>query len=124
MVVGAGAIVLGAITIGDGARVAAGSVVVHDVPPGTTVVGVPGKISMEPSAMEVQDLEHGRLPDPIADTIRSVWTEQEKLRQRIERLELREGKSIELDTYLRKKKRESIEGSILVSKEFIEGEGI
>lgn len=79
---------------------------------------------MEPSAMEVQDLEHGRLPDPIADTIRSVWTEQEKLRQRIERLELREGKSIELDTYLRKKKRESIEGSILVSKEFIEGEGI
>ncbi len=124
VVVGAGAIVLGAITIGDGARVAAGSVVVRDVPPGTTVVGVPGKISMAPSAREVRDLEHGRLPDPIADAIRSVLREQEKLRQRIERLESREGKSIVLDEYLGKRKRRSIEGTLPVNKDFIEGAGI
>lgn len=124
VVVGAGAILLGAVTIGDGARVAAGSVVVHDVPPGATVVGVPGKISMGSSAREVQDLEHGRLPDPIAHAIRSVLREQDKLRQRIERLESREGKSIKLDQYLGKRKKRSIEGSMPVDKDFIEGAGI
>jgi serine O-acetyltransferase len=42
--IGAGAKVLGAITIGDGARVGANAVVVHDVPPHSTVVGVPARI--------------------------------------------------------------------------------
>jgi serine O-acetyltransferase len=44
VVVGTGAAVLGAITVGDGARIGAGSVVVRDVPPGATVVGIPGRV--------------------------------------------------------------------------------
>jgi serine O-acetyltransferase len=124
VVVGARAIVLGAITIGDGARIAAGSVVVHDVPSRATVVGVPGRISMGFSVKEVQDLEHGKLPDPITDAIRSVLKEQEKLKQRIERLESRQGKSIKFDKYLGKKKAGSIEESTPVSREFIKGAGI
>jgi serine O-acetyltransferase len=44
VVIGAGAKVLGAITIGEGSRVGANSVVVKDVPPHSTVVGIPGKI--------------------------------------------------------------------------------
>jgi len=124
IVVGAGAIVLGAITIGDGARIAAGSVVIHDVPPGATVVGVPGRIGMGFSVREVQDLEHGKLPDPIADAIQFVMEGQEKLDQRIRNLESRQGMSIELDNYLHNERREIIEGFLPASEEFSEGGGI
>jgi len=47
VVVGTNASVLGAITIGDGARVGAGSVVVRDVPPGATIVGIPGRVVLQ-----------------------------------------------------------------------------
>jgi len=124
VVVGAGAIVLGAISIGDGARIAAGSVVIHDVPTGATVVGVPGKIGMGFSVKETQDLEHGKLPDPIADAIQFVMHEQEKLEERIKKLEAREGMSIELDKYLEKKKKEIIERFLPSLGEFKEGGGI
>ena len=124
VVVGAGAIVLGAITIGDGARIAAGSVVIYDVPPGATVVGVPGRIGMGFSVREVQNLEHGKLPDPVADAIQFVIKEQDKLDERIKKLESREGMSIELDKYLEKKRREIIEGFLPASEEFKEGGGI
>jgi serine O-acetyltransferase len=85
-VIGAGSIVLGAITVGDGARVGAGSVVTKPVPPGATVVGVPGRIVEEHRKMVV-DLEHARLPDPVAEAIRLVLAEQNKLESRLEKLE-------------------------------------
>lgn len=85
--VGAGAIVLGAITIGDGARIAAGSVVVKDVPAGATVIGVPGRIGLGFTQDEIRKLEHGKLPDPIAEALQFVIAEQETLRKRIADLE-------------------------------------
>jgi serine O-acetyltransferase len=85
--VGAGAIVLGAIRIGDGARIAAGSVVVKDVPAGATVIGVPGRIGLGFSQDDIRQLEHGKLPDPVADALQFVMKGQEKLKQRIEKLE-------------------------------------
>ena len=85
-VIGAGAIVLGAITVGDGARVGAGSVVTKSVPPGATVVGVPGRVVEEHRKMVV-DLEHGHLPDPVAEAIRLVLAEQSKLEERIKNVE-------------------------------------
>jgi len=124
VVVGAGAIVLGAITVGDGARIAAGSLVVHDVPSGATVVGVPGRIGMGFSVKEAQDLEHGKLPDPIADAIQFVLKEQEKLEERVKELESREGKSIALDNYLDKQKGETPEGILPPSEKFSEKKGI
>ena len=87
VVVGAGAIVLGAITVGEGARIGAGSVVVKDVPEGATVVGIPGKI-VEPKELRPKaDLEHGRLPDPVAAEIGSAREAIRKLEERIEKLE-------------------------------------
>jgi serine O-acetyltransferase len=85
-VIGAGAIALGAITIGDGAVIGSGSVVIKSVPRGATVVGVPGRI-VEEKKKPLMDLEHGRLPDPVAEAIRLVLKEQDKLEERLKRLE-------------------------------------
>ncbi len=90
VVVGAGAVILGAITIGEGARIGAGSVVVKPVPLGATVVGIPGRI-IDEHRKPSMDLEHGRLPDPVAEAIRLVLSEQTRLGQRLEKLENRSG---------------------------------
>jgi serine O-acetyltransferase len=86
VVVGTAAILLGPITVGDGARVGANSVVVKSVPPGATVVGVPGRI-VEDRKEPVADLEHGKLPDPVSEGMRSMAEQQGKLEERIRRLE-------------------------------------
>lgn len=124
VVVGAGAIVLGAINIGDGARVGAGSVVIRDVPAGTTAVGVPGRISRGFQAKELQELEHGKLPDPIAEAIRFVIKEQEKLEERIKKLESLEGVTQQIDRYLEERKKEIMKGLLPSSEEFNEGASI
>jgi serine O-acetyltransferase len=86
VVVGAAAIVLGPITIGDGARIGANSVVVNSVPPDVTVVGIPGR-AVQDRKEPVFDLEHGKLPDPINDVIQPIMEEQGRLRERIAELE-------------------------------------
>lgn len=86
VVVGAGAIVLGAIKIGSGARIGSGSVVVKAVPPGTTVVGIPGRI-IDEHRKPTLDLEHGRLPDPVAEAIKIVLDEQTTMEKRLKKLE-------------------------------------
>jgi serine O-acetyltransferase len=113
---------LGAINIGDGAIIGAGSVVIYDVPSGAMVVGVPGRIGMGFSVKEIQGLEHGKLPDPIADAIRAVMKDQEKLAERIKRLESNEG--ISRDKYQLKKKGGISEGHLEVTKKFNDGGGI
>lgn len=86
VVIGAGAVLLGPIHIGDGAKVGAGSVVIRDVPPEKTVVGVPARIAGEHEHLLV-DLEHAKLPDPVLDTLQHLLTEQKKLRNKIKHLE-------------------------------------
>jgi len=86
VVIGAAAILLGPITIGEGARIGANSVVVNSVPSGATVVGVPGR-TVEVGRKPVIDLEHGKLPDPLNNVIKSILEEQSKLEGRIRQLE-------------------------------------
>ncbi len=83
---GSGAIALGAITISDSARIGSGSVVIRSVPPGATVVGIPGR-AVEDHHKPIMDLEHGKLPDPVTEAIRRVLKRQEKLEERLKRLE-------------------------------------
>jgi serine O-acetyltransferase len=83
---GSGSIALGAITIGDGARIGAGSVVIRDVPPGVTVVGIPGRVVIK-SEKPAMDLEHARLPDPMAEAIRVVLKDAQNFEERIKKLE-------------------------------------
>jgi serine O-acetyltransferase len=86
VVIGSRAIILGPITVGEGARIGSGSVVIKSVPPGATVVGVPGRI-VEENRDHGIDLDHHRLPDPVAEAIRLVLAEHDKLNERIQRLE-------------------------------------
>jgi serine O-acetyltransferase len=83
---GSGSIALGDITIGDGARIGSSSVVIKSVPPGVTVVGIPGRV-VEKGVKSVKDLEHGRLPDPVNEAIKLVLRDQQKLEERLKRLE-------------------------------------
>lgn len=72
VVVGAGAKVLGAITIGNGAKIGAGSVVVKSVPPGATVVGIPAKIVKKEKPSDKTTLQHGDLPDPVLHCVKCM----------------------------------------------------
>ncbi len=112
---GSGAIALGAIAIGDGARIGSGSVVIKSVPPGATVVGVPGKTVTE-RRKPLMDLEHGKLPDPIAEAIRLVLKEQDKLDERLKRLESSSGLVTPVDKLKERRKK--------IEREFSQGGGI
>ncbi|MBM3118197.1 MAG: serine O-acetyltransferase [Chloroflexi bacterium] len=114
VVIGTGAVALGAISIGDGARVGAGSVVIKSVPPGATVVGIPGRV-VEDGQSPLMELEHGKLPDPVAEAIRLVLQRQNKLEERLRRLE-------NSSSVLTEDELSMISGKIV--RYFSEGEGI
>ncbi|NLI91430.1 MAG: serine O-acetyltransferase [Peptococcaceae bacterium] len=80
VVISAGAQVLGAIVIGDNSKVGAGSVVLQDVPPNCTVVGIPGRVKVKKDSARGIDLEHNKLSDPVAEIIT-------ELQERISKLE-------------------------------------
>ena len=64
VVIGSGASVLGPITVGRGAKIGAGSVVIRPVPAGATVVGVPARIAETHPSVSAGQLDHDKLPDP------------------------------------------------------------
>jgi serine O-acetyltransferase len=83
---GSGSIALGPITIGDGSRIGASSVVIKSVPPNVTVVGIPGRVVTR-REKPVMDLEHGKLSDPVTEAIRTVVKDQHRLEERLQKLE-------------------------------------
>jgi serine O-acetyltransferase len=87
VVVGAGAKILGAITIGAGSRIGANAVVVKSVPPNSVVVGVPGQVVMRSKprpADSAPDLEHGQMPDLIGVSLASAISRLEALEKRLD----------------------------------------
>ena len=79
VVIGAGASILGDITIGDSSYIGAGSVVTKDVPPTSTVVGVPGRIiRLEGKKIRGATLDHTNLPDPILERLQQLQEEIER----------------------------------------------
>jgi serine O-acetyltransferase len=88
VVVGAGAKVLGPITIGDYVKIGANSVVLQDVPDHSTVVGIPGKI-VRIKDERVPDealLDHINIPDPIADRFIDLQLQIDTLRKELDKL--------------------------------------
>ena len=91
VVVATGAKVLGSFRVGDNARIGAGSVVLSEVPPNSTVVGVPGRIVRENGRkVETIDLDHANLPDPLEKVLRGMAGHIERLEARVRELEARE----------------------------------
>lgn len=84
VMIGVGARILGAITIGDNVKIGAGSVVLKDVPPNTTVVGVPGRVVVyrDPQVGRVE-----RLPDPDAEMLRCLQRKVLELETRLATME-------------------------------------
>lgn len=83
VVIGAGAKVLGAITIGKESRVGANAVVVKSSPPNSVIVGVPGQILIRSHDHALIDLDHNLLPDAIGDTVAALVAHVEKLEKRL-----------------------------------------
>lgn len=97
VVVGAGAIILGPVTIGHDSRIGASSVVIHDAPSFSTVVGIPGKVvhRREPIISEKgehhYDLQHATLPDPFGDAIEGLRKSVSELNERLVAVERKMG---------------------------------
>ena len=97
VIVGAGAQILGPITVGAGARVGANAVVLTPVAPGTTVVGIPAKVALS-SSTQREDAEfcaYGTpardIPDPVQRAMEATLAEVAALRRRVEELERESG---------------------------------
>ncbi|MBD8070974.1 serine O-acetyltransferase [Bacillus sp. PS06] len=79
-----GAKVLGSITIGENSKVGAGAVVLNDVPPNSTVVGIKGRVVIQ-NGIKVNRLNHCDVPDPIADRIKELELEVGKLKEELKK---------------------------------------
>ncbi len=81
VMISTGAKVLGSFTVGDNSKIGAGSVVLTEVPPNSTVVGVPGRVVKQDNVrLPQRDMDHIHLPNPVQADI-------EELRRRIDALE-------------------------------------
>ena len=86
--VSAGAKVLGSFTIGDNSKIGAGSVVLEEVPPNSTVVGVPGHVVKRDNIrLPQEELDQTHLPDPVEEEIAALRRENAELIERVLRLE-------------------------------------
>lgn len=85
VVVGAGAKILGAITVGSGSRIGANAVVVKSVPPNSVVVGVPGQVVMRsrPRSRSGADLNHDQLPDTIGASLVALMQRVDELEHKV-----------------------------------------
>jgi serine O-acetyltransferase len=111
VLVGSGAKVLGAITLGDNVRVGANSVVVKDVPPCCTVVGIPGRV-IQSKGTKIQsrngiDLDHHLVPDPVGKAINCL----------IDRIDELEARQTEVSKALHEQHCESCEAESICATE-------
>lgn len=87
VMVSAGAKVIGSFTVGENSKIGAGSVVLKEVPPNCTVVGVPGRIVKQDNIkIPRSDMDHVHLPDPVLNDLMQIRKENEELRKELEQL--------------------------------------
>src|SRR5579884_4148533 len=90
VMISAGASVIGPVTIGHGSRIGAGAVVVSSAPPYSTIVGIPGKVVERDRTRDVMDLDHARLPDPVARALSSLTEQVNRMSVRLNEMEERQ----------------------------------
>lgn len=86
VLVGAGAKVLGPFKVGDGAKIAAGAVVLNEVPPGATAVGVPARV-VRLDGKPTQAMDQIHIADPVSQALCRLEAETARLQKRVEQLE-------------------------------------
>lgn len=86
VIIATGAKVLGSFKIGDNSKIGAGAVVLQEVPPNSTVVGIKARIVIQDGKRVKNDLDHVNMPDPVADTIRLMQKEIDHLRKELDHL--------------------------------------
>ena len=87
VMVSAGAKILGSFTIGENSKIGAGSVVLEEVPPNCTVVGVPGRIvKMDNKKVPRSDMDQVHLPDPVLSDIKKLQEENLRLHKELKHL--------------------------------------
>ena len=86
VVVGAGAKILGGITIGDHVKVGANSVVLKSVPAHSTVVGIPGRVKRMEAGGELDErmMDHANIPDPVSERLERLEAELARVRRQVE----------------------------------------
>jgi serine O-acetyltransferase len=87
IVIGSGAKILGPFKVGDDSKIGSNSVVVKEVPPMATVVGIPGRVVISGEKRVGVDLQHGTLPDPVAKAVSCVFDQLHRLEDRVEKLQ-------------------------------------
>lgn len=88
VVIATGAKILGSFRVGDHAKIGAGAVVLREVPPNSTVVGIPGRVVKENGRrVEPIDLNHTNLPDPVERAFHHMQARIETLEARLRELE-------------------------------------
>lgn len=98
VMISAGAKVLGSFKIGDNSKIGAGSVVLEEVPPNSTVVGVPGRVvKRDNQHLPQEDMDQVNLPDPVKEDIASLQYSNSELTNRL----------LELEKTVKKLKREN-----------------
>jgi len=123
VMIGAGTIVLGPVSIGNGAKIGASSLVVRDVPPNSVAVGVPARIGVGYSAKDISEFGHNRLPDPIADAFKFLGRQIDSVEERLGAVEQMQGIRVEIDRYVDEKKQE-LKEIFSITEEFEKGAGI
>ncbi|NMB43289.1 MAG: serine O-acetyltransferase [Clostridiales bacterium] len=87
VMISAGAKILGSFTIGENSKIGAGSVVLSEVPPNSTVVGVPGRVVKRDNVkIPREDMDQVHLPDPVLNDLRRLQTENQKLINELKRV--------------------------------------
>ncbi|AHD07562.1 serine O-acetyltransferase EpsC [Paenibacillus larvae] len=84
VVISSGAKVLGSFKVGDNSNIGANAVVLREVPPNSTVVGIPGKV-VKRDGMRVNKLDHANLPDPVMDVCKHMQQQIDELRLELEK---------------------------------------
>ncbi len=98
VMISAGAKVLGSFKIGDNSKIGAGSVVLEEVPPNSTVVGVPGRVvKRNNERLPQEDLDQTHLPDPIYEELNCLEHDKELLLSRVYELEKQVAKLQDID---------------------------
>ncbi len=129
VIIGAGAKLLGAITVGDGSIIGSGSVVVKDVPPHSTVVGVPGRIVFKDGQKitGMEGVDQSNLPDPVAQVVKCILDricELERELHRLQRNYQQTEKQVEQITKQVEPEEPCSVENIPVIQHFIDGGGI